>query len=183
MGFLRRKNKTPLGIYIHVPFCRSKCQYCDFYSLPRSEELFARYKAALIAHIGESGARLKECRVDTVYFGGGTPSYFGADNIEDILSCLHRSFKIEKDAEITVEANPDSLNRQATRSLLKAGVNRISLGVQCGDDAMLKKIGTLSRVDIEEFFGCKCSLKIWVKVKEGWRNNPASIRNFGLDLK
>lgn len=130
-----------LGLYIHIPFCKRKCGYCDFYSLPRSEALFDKYKAALIAHLREAAPRLKDYRIDTIYFGGGTPSWFGAENIRDILDFIRRNMKVEKNAEITVEANPDSLNRQAVRQLMREGVNRISMGVQTADERLLRKIG------------------------------------------
>ena len=85
-----QKEKAPLGLYIHIPFCRQKCAYCDFYSLPRSEEKMDAYTAALLRHIEEVAPRTAAHRVDTVYFGGGTPSYLGAERLRSILRAVQR---------------------------------------------------------------------------------------------
>lgn len=135
-------NKTPLGIYIHVPFCRSKCQYCDFYSVTTKEDKWLDgYQDAVCAHIKEAGALAPDYLVDTVYFGGGTPSFFGPDGMAAILTAIRKSFKVSPTAEITFEANPDSVSDRLLRRLRSEGFNRVSLGVQCDDDEILKKIG------------------------------------------
>ena len=85
-----QKEKAPLGLYIHIPFCRQKCAYCDFYSLPRSEEKMDAYTAALLRHIEEVAPRTAAHRVDTVYFGGGTPSYLGPDRLTKLLRTLRK---------------------------------------------------------------------------------------------
>ena len=142
MPFLSRKHKIPLGIYIHVPFCRSKCQYCDFYSLTTKEDsLLDGYQDAVCCHIREAGALAPDYLVDTVYFGGGTPSFFGADGMAAILTAVRKSFDVAPDAEITFEANPDSVSDRLLRRLRSEGFNRVSLGIQCDDDEILKKIG------------------------------------------
>ena len=142
MAILGRKEKTPLGIYIHVPFCRSKCQYCDFYSLTtKDDRLLDDYLDAICTHIKESGALAPGYKVDTVYFGGGTPSFFGADGMATILTAIRRSFDVTDDAEITFEANPDSVSDKLLRRLRGEGFNRVSLGIQCDNDEILKKIG------------------------------------------
>ncbi len=102
MSFLTRTSKTPLSIYVHVPFCRSKCQYCDFYSLTTKEDcVLDGYLKAVCAHIRESGMLAPNHLVDTVYFGGGTPSFFGADGLAEILGTIRKSFHVAYDAEIT----------------------------------------------------------------------------------
>lgn len=142
MSFFARKNKTPLGIYIHIPFCRSKCQYCDFYSLTTKEDaLMDGYLWAVCKHIREAGALAPNHIVDTVYFGGGTPSFFGADALSTILSTVRKSFDVAHDAEITFECNPDSVSDKLLRRLRNEGFNRVSMGVQCDDDEILKKLG------------------------------------------
>ena len=142
MPFLSRNNKTPLGIYVHVPFCRSKCQYCDFYSVTsRDERLMDDYLNAICTHIREAGTLAPGYLVDTVYFGGGTPSLFGADGMIAILNTIRKSFDVARTAEITFEANPDSVTDKLLRRLRSEGFNRVSLGVQCDDDEILKKIG------------------------------------------
>lgn len=132
-----------LGLYVHVPFCRSRCEYCDFYSLGGGDnaEKMDRYLQAVITHIREAGQRVGNCRVDTVYFGGGTPSYFGAGNLIRILNEIYRRFDVDGHAEITLEANPDSVTRHGLSRLLRAGFNRISIGVQSDNDAQLKALG------------------------------------------
>ena len=142
MAILGRKNKTPLGIYIHVPFCRSKCLYCDFYSLTtKDDRLLDGYLDAICTHIRETGPLAPGYRVDTVYFGGGTPSFFGAEGMAVILATIRKAFDVTPDAEITFEANPDSVTPKLLRRLRNEGFNRVSLGVQCDDDRILEKIG------------------------------------------
>ena len=142
MPFLGRNNKTPLGIYIHVPFCRSKCQYCDFYSVTdRDDKLLDGYLDAVCAHIKEAGALAPEYVVDTIYFGGGTPSFVGADALAQILYTIRKSFDVADTAEITFEANPDSVTDKFLRRMRSEGFNRVSLGVQCDNDEILEKIG------------------------------------------
>lgn len=142
MGILGRKDKKPLGIYIHVPFCRSKCQYCDFYSVTtKDDRLLDGYLDAICAHVKEAGALAPNYVVDTVYFGGGTPSFFGADGMATILTAVRRSFDVSNSAEITFEANPDSVSPKLLRKLHSEGFNRVSLGIQCDDDNILEKIG------------------------------------------
>ena len=119
-----QKEKAPLGLYIHIPFCRQKCAYCDFYSLPRSEEKMDAYTAALLRHIEEVAPRTAAHRVDTVYFGGGTPSYLGPDRLTKLLRTLRKRCPVARDAEITLEANPDSAcDVKALRALRRAGFN------------------------------------------------------------
>ncbi len=142
MPFFGRKNKTPLGIYVHIPFCRSKCQYCDFYSLTtKDDRLLDSFLEAICAHIREAGALAPGYLVDTVYFGGGTPTFFGAEGMATILNTVRKSFDVASSAEITFEANPDSVSDRLLRRLRSEGFNRVSLGVQCDDDEILKKIG------------------------------------------
>ena len=142
MPLVSRKNKTPLGIYIHVPFCRSKCQYCDFYSLTGKKECdFDGYLDAVCKHIKEAGPQAPDHIVDTVYFGGGTPSFFGADGMAAILTAIRKSFDVSPTAEITFEANPDSVTDRLLRRLRSEGFNRVSLGIQCDNDETLKQLG------------------------------------------
>lgn len=137
------KKKKPLGIYVHVPFCRSKCEYCDFYSLggARNRELMDRYLAAVLAHIREAGPSAVGYEVDTVYFGGGTPSFFGASGLSRIFAEIDRRFDVSREAEVTLEANPDSVTLPMLMRLRRSGFNRISIGVQSDTDEQLKAIG------------------------------------------
>lgn len=138
----RRQGKPTLGLYIHIPFCKAKCAYCDFYSLAHSEEKMDAYMAALLRHLEEVAPRAAGMQVDTVYFGGGTPSYLGAARLCRILQTVLRRYDVTRDAEITLEANPDSAGDwKELRRLRRAGFNRLSLGVQSTDDALLRRIG------------------------------------------
>lgn len=142
MSIFSRKNKTPLGIYIHVPFCRSKCEYCDFYSVTTKDtRLMDQYLHAVCAHIKEAGQLAPGYLVDTVYFGGGTPTFFGADGMANILTAIRKNFDVASTAEITFEANPDSVSDRLLRRLRSEGFNRVSLGIQCDNDEILKKLG------------------------------------------
>lgn len=129
-----------LGLYIHIPFCRSKCDYCDFYSLSGQEGRMDDYQKALITHMKETAPQTKGYQVDTVYFGGGTPSFYGQKRLHALLRTVGKLFDLAKDAEITVECNPDSVDRQMLTRLRRAGVSRISLGVQSACDRELSSL-------------------------------------------
>ena len=130
-----------LGIYIHIPFCASKCSYCDFYSLAQCEHLMPDYQKALIDHLKESAASIKAYEVDSLYFGGGTPSFYGADKIVELFNTLKLNGNVRVDSEVTVECNPDSTSPNALKLLREEGVNRLSIGVQATDNNLLKLIG------------------------------------------
>ena len=139
-----KKTLKPLGLYLHIPFCKSKCIYCDFYSLPLAgaEERMDRYTAALCRQLAETALRTRLHQADTVYFGGGTPSCLGEKRLRQLLRCVGKHYHIARGAEITLEANPDSAGDWRTlRALRRAGVNRLSLGVQSADDGELKLLG------------------------------------------
>lgn len=142
MALLQRKNKIPLGIYVHVPFCRSKCQYCDFYSVTNKKDLdFDGYTQAVCTHIKEAGTQAPNHIVDTIYFGGGTPSFFGGEGMAMILAAIRKNFDVSPTAEITFEANPDSVTDRLLRRVRGEGFNRVSLGIQCDNDNILKTLG------------------------------------------
>jgi oxygen-independent coproporphyrinogen-3 oxidase len=137
-----KPEKKPLGLYIHIPFCKQKCTYCDFYSLSGSESQMDGYVDALCAHLAELAPYAAGYLADTVYFGGGTPSFLGEKRLVRILKTAAKKYHIAKDAEITLEANPDSAGDWKTlKALRRAGFNRISLGMQsaCGEE--LREIG------------------------------------------
>jgi len=137
-----KKEYKPLGLYIHIPFCKSKCIYCDFYSLPGAEAQMDRYVSAVCRQLMEIAPRTTAHEVDTVYFGGGTPSYLGVKRLRRIMKTVTGHYRMAKRAEVTLEANPDSAgNWRALRALRRAGFNRISLGVQSADDGQLKALG------------------------------------------
>ena len=129
-----------LGIYIHIPFCRSKCDYCDFYSLAGREDRMDDYQKALTAQIAESAPLAREYTVTSIYLGGGTPSWYGVKRLCELLRLVQKKFKVAKDVEVTLEANPDSVTEKGLKILRRAGVNRISMGMQSGCDRELQDI-------------------------------------------
>ena len=142
MPLFGKQHTTPLGIYVHSPFCCSKCHYCDFYSVAGAgEQLKEGYMYALVDHIKEAGQRAPGYIVDTVYFGGGTPTVFGGEGLAAVLTAIRKAFDVSADAEITFEANPDSVDKKLLKRLRNEGFNRVSLGIQCDNNAILEKIG------------------------------------------
>ena len=128
------------GIYLHIPFCKSFCSYCDFYSVTDTDKN-ARFVDAIIAESAMRSVYLDGETVDTVYFGGGTPSLLDAEDIRRILAALASDYTLSGDAEITLEANPDDINAGYLEQLAATGVNRLSLGIQSWNDARLKYLG------------------------------------------
>ena len=117
------------GIYIHIPFCKSKCGYCGFYSLP-SLKLKGQFLKALKDEVVQRKDYLHGETVSTIYFGGGTPSLLSVDEIREILHLINLHYPISENPEITIEANPDSLSLEYLRALRKTGINRLSIGIQ-----------------------------------------------------
>ena len=134
------------GIYIHIPFCRSKCPYCDFYSLTKSFDLQKVYVSALINEI-KTGKRFKNIFdrkneiFDTIYLGGGTPSILNGEDIYNIITTIKENYSLAENTEITVECNPNSDIESLIPYFKKCGVNRISLGMQSSVDNERKKLG------------------------------------------
>lgn len=126
------------GLYIHIPFCLSKCAYCDFYSVTQTEKMppfirSLRQEMSLYRGLFDP--------FDTIYLGGGTPSLLGIDQIETILNAIYATFTIADDAEITCEANPGDLTPEVSRALRSAGINRLTIGVQSFDNGVLTFLG------------------------------------------
>ncbi len=128
------------GIYIHIPFCKSKCAYCNFFSLA-SESKINDYVEALKKEIVLRKNYLGGEIVKTIYFGGGTPSLLSVKNIEEILELLNKNYEIISSPEITLEINPDTIDREKMSSLKQIGVNRMSVGIQSFDDEDLRYLG------------------------------------------
>ncbi len=137
-----QRNKKTLGIYVHVPFCVQKCAYCDFYSVTNMA-LMREYTSAVVAHIRSKKKFLKNTLVDTIYFGGGTPSLLPASQLERILNAIYSTATVAPDAEITLEANPGTLTGKSLSAYKKMGINRLSIGLQSADD---EELSTLSRI-------------------------------------
>ena len=125
------------GIYIHIPFCKKLCHYCDFHKSLNLKDK-GRMIKALVKEMELENGFLESEQVETIYFGGGTPSVLDYDEIMIIFEGLYKYFKISKDAEITYEANPDDLTKQYLKELVKTGINRLSIGLQSFSDQELK---------------------------------------------
>lgn len=134
------------SLYFHIPFCKSKCSYCDFYSFYATTEQKDSYLKAVLSCIDEWKNK-EQFSFDTIYFGGGTPSFFGGERLSAIIQKSKEAFDISKDAEITVECNPSSVTQELIKTLKENGVNRISMGLQ---SAVTKERKALSRLSSSE---------------------------------
>lgn len=134
------------GIYIHVPFCRHKCSYCDFVSFPDKIEYAEAYMACLYKELKMRGEELKDYEFDTVYFGGGTPSYIPPKLILGAMNQIRSCFKLKKDAEITLELNPGTIGENKIQTYLQAGINRFSIGLQTAIDEQLADLNRIHNV-------------------------------------
>lgn len=140
--------KKQLELYIHIPFCVRKCEYCDFLSGPASAAERSRYVQSLIEEIYEMGQEYtKAYEVSTIFIGGGTPSILEETQIKSIGEAIKNSFTIVEDAEVTMEINPGTVNLSKLRSIKEAGINRLSIGLQSTDDTELKMLGRIHTFD------------------------------------
>lgn len=179
------------GIYIHIPFCKHKCNYCNFYSLA-STRYMDQIGNSITIELIQRKNYLEGQNIETIYFGGGTPSLIETDDIEKILSAIHKHFRVEPDAEITLEANPDDLTPIKLTALINAGINRLSIGIQsfrqedldflsrthtsaqviqCLTDAQLAGFQNLS---IDLIYG------IPTLTDEGWKENLQKAFSLGI---
>ena len=160
----QNERKKPLGLYVHIPFCVKKCAYCDFLSMPASDEVKKQYTSAVLEEIEDYRQYIKEYQVQTIYFGGGTPSLLPAEYIQDILHKLQDVFEIDdlKKIEVTLEVNPGTVDETKWQSYKNMGINRISMGLQSTDNKTLKKIGR-------------------IHTYEAFLENYQSARNYGFN--
>ncbi len=136
-----------IGIYVHIPFCLSKCYYCDFNSYSKKDELIEEYINAMCNEILMYAEILSEYKIKSIYIGGGTPSYIDEKYIKQILDTLMMFCIKEEVEEITIEVNPNSVTKEKLRVYKEAGVNRISIGLQSNFDDILKKIGRAHKLE------------------------------------
>lgn len=136
-----------LGLYIHIPFCVKKCDYCDFLSFPADNDIKQRYVEKLCSEIKERSMLFREYCVDTIFFGGGTPSLLQVNQIQELMSRIKQSFQLTTDAEITMEANPGTVDFEKFRGMRENGINRISFGVQSFLEQELKLLGRIHSVE------------------------------------
>lgn len=160
--------RRPLELYIHIPFCARKCLYCDFLSQTASEMVCHGYVEQLLEEIGCQSGYYQGYEVVTIYIGGGTPSILKAEDIQAVMEAVKKNFRVDRGAEITIEANPGTVSREKLEAYLDCGINRISLGLQSADDRELKTLGRIHTFD--EF------LKTYQRVRE------AGFHNVNVDL-
>ncbi|MCX5749443.1 MAG: radical SAM family heme chaperone HemW [Candidatus Saganbacteria bacterium] len=134
---------TFAGLYVHIPFCKKKCGYCDFTSSRGTESLIKQYLDALLTEIEAGLKKYPELKISTVFFGGGTPTLLKTEDLVLILDNIKGHFHVDKDAEISVEANPGTVDLEKLLALRKAGFNRLSIGTQSFDDNELKILGRI----------------------------------------
>lgn len=137
------EEKKQLELYLHIPFCERKCEYCDFLSAPADIDTRKRYVEALVEEIKIKSKAFKQYSVPSVFIGGGTPSVLVGSFIADIMEAVYASFSMEKNVEITIECNPGTLNKEKATNYKKAGINRISLGLQSAIDKELQLLGRI----------------------------------------
>lgn len=157
-----------LEIYIHIPFCAKKCDYCDFLSMRADEGTKIEYVNGLIREIELSKDMMKGYQVDTVFIGGGTPSILREDYIEKIMQTLKDNCELSENAEITIECNPGTVNLKKLETYKKSGINRISFGLQSANDSELRELGR-----IHDFAGFVESYKM---------ARQAGFNNINVDL-
>ena len=193
-----------LGLYIHIPFCRQKCRYCDFLSFPcTSEKVYGEFVSAATM---EMDSRREDCTdylVDSIFIGGGTPSLLSLEDFRRLMSGIQSNFSIAEEAEITIESNPASLDREKMDTYLDCGVNRISIGIQSFDNQILRLLGRLhdkneafqkiqmarkagfDNINIDLMFGIPDqSMKVWLDtVRQGIFLGPQHISLYSLQLE
>lgn len=161
-------SSDPMGIYIHIPFCLHKCEYCDFYSLPLVDpDVLERYTCSVIIELQRRASLIKS-PVASIYLGGGTPSLLLSPQVERILDTIFANYQLCSDPEISMEVNPATVNLQDLQGLKTAGINRLSVGVQSFADDELKTLGRMHGRDAAE-----ATLRDVVK---------AGFTNFNIDL-
>lgn len=141
------KTMKTVGIYVHVPFCKQKCKYCDFISFQNCENYFDDYFECLKKEITEKANEInsenKKILIDTIYFGGGTPSIVCEKYIEEVLNKIYEYYNVSENAEITVEVNPGTVDKLKLERYFEIGINRLSIGLQSTDDKLLKMLGRI----------------------------------------
>lgn len=154
--------KRSVSLYIHIPFCKSKCFYCDFNSFPCRDELIPAYFNALEKELMQYEKKLKDYKISTVFIGGGTPSVVDPNNIYKLMSLLNENFDVDIDLEATIESNPGTLSEEKLDAYIKSGINRLSIGLQAVQKNLLKELGRVH--ELEEFdIGYKLALKVGFK--------------------
>ncbi len=152
-----RTDKLPLSLYIHIPFCKKKCLYCDFLSAPACAQEREDYVKALLREISAMAELCTGYRIISVFFGGGTPSLLSSSQMERIMSAIRKGYCLDKNAEITVECNPATAGLEKLSAYHKSGINRLSIGLQSSKDEELKNLGRIHTYSqfVDTFFAAR----------------------------
>lgn len=134
-----------IGIYIHIPFCKSKCYYCDFTSFANKQELVTMYVECLLKEIQNKAN--DNYKVKTIFIGGGTPSFIDYCYIEKIINKIKKNYNVDQEAEITIEVNPGTANKEKLKKYFELGINRLSIGLQTANNNLLKEIGRIHKYE------------------------------------
>ena len=145
------------GIYVHIPFCKSKCTYCDFASFPDKIGFAESYMACVYREMAKRKNELKNYKFNTLYIGGGTPSVVDENYIAMLVAATRKNFNLDEDAEITIEMNPGTVSEKKIKTYLNCGINRFSVGLQTAVDGQLREIGRVH--DLKQFLQCAKLLK------------------------
>ena len=146
-----------IGLYIHIPFCKQKCAYCDFISFEGREADMDEYVKTLIEELKGWHNPLKEYHIQSIFFGGGTPSLLSRFQLDVIMQEIHRCFHVESSAEITIEANPGTLNKEKLSRYRQSGINRLSIGLQAWQNELLTTLGRIHKREefLENYFAAR----------------------------
>ncbi len=139
-------------LYLHIPFCVKKCAYCDFLSGPGTMERIDSYVVALCHHLIKSRIKAEGSKISSVFFGGGTPSLLSADQMQQIMDTIRENYSLAEDAEISMEMNPGTVTGEKLDGFYRAGINRVSIGLQSMDNDELKLLGRIH--DADTFLSC-----------------------------
>jgi oxygen-independent coproporphyrinogen III oxidase len=171
------------GLYIHIPFCKTKCSYCHFISVPYDEPIADRYRKAVLWEIRRCNALQSKAEVDSIYFGGGTPGLIPSQHVSEFIAECRRRFHVSIDCEVSLEANPDTISADKASAYRSCGITRISMGAQSFEDRELKAIGrlhisetileSLGRLRESGFTNINLDLMLGLPLQtaESWRRN------------
>lgn len=134
------------GLYIHIPFCKKKCLYCDFTSFCNKENLIKPYIKALNKEIILKSLKYKDYNIKSIFIGGGTPTYIHSEYIKELLSIVFNNFNVEKSAEISIEGNPGTFDKEKIKDYYEIGINRLSIGLQAWQDELLIRLGRIHKI-------------------------------------
>lgn len=192
-----------LALYVHIPFCKQKCYYCDFNSFANMEQHIDRYIEALCKEIKNNSDLRENYEITSIYFGGGTPSYIESKNIGKVLETIKSNYNINNNVEITIEINPGTVDKNKLKDYYNFGINRISFGVQSTNDEMLSRIGRIhnykefldnfyqareigfSNISVDLIFGLpNQDLKMWSDTLEDiLKLSPEHISSYSLKVE